>query len=82
MASSSIIKDLNVIEYFCFSFFTGFEGISAYFLLLQTAEEGFHGRIVIAIPAPANAGYESVSFAGQIKGSEHLSFARMLHCKT
>jgi len=49
MASRPIIKDFNVIEYLCFSFFTGSEDMTAYFLLLQTAEEGLHSHIVVAI---------------------------------
>ena len=66
MASRSIIKDFNIIEYLCFSFFTCFEDVAAYFLLFQTAEEGLHGRIVIAITTAAHAGHEPVCFTETI----------------
>lgn len=66
MASRPIIKPLNIIEYCCSRFFSGFEDVARYFFLLQAPEEGLDHRIIITVPSATHAGEQPMRLAETI----------------
>ena len=55
MASRPMIKHLNIIEDCRSRGFTSFKDVASDFLLLQTAEEGLDGRVIMTISSATHA---------------------------
>ncbi len=66
MASRSIIKHLDIIEEFGSRGFTSFEDVPAYFLLLETTEEGLDHRVILTVSSATHAGEQAMRLAEPI----------------